>query len=94
MRGSARRSGGEFCRPCPELPALAAVLDPLWGRITRITVNPPNGRLYRARVTVAGHVVKTGWFRGARGGVGRGRPGVSRRGGGCAGGALPPYGGW
>lgn len=23
-----------------ELPALAAVLDPLWGRITRITVNP------------------------------------------------------
>jgi hypothetical protein len=32
-----------------ELPALAAVLDPLWGRITRITVNPPSGRLYRAR---------------------------------------------
>ncbi|MFC8936817.1 hypothetical protein ACFT1B_01545 [Streptomyces griseoincarnatus] len=57
-------------------------------------MNPPHGRSSRARVTVAGHVVKTGWFRGARGGVGRGRPGVSRRGGGCAGGVPRPGGGW
>ncbi|WP_371237473.1 DUF5994 family protein [Streptomyces pimonensis] len=46
-----------------ELPALAAVLDPLWGRITRITVNPARWPVVPRRVPVAGHVVKVGWFR-------------------------------
>ncbi|MGI5392290.1 DUF5994 family protein [Streptomyces sp. CA-251251] len=46
-----------------ELPELAAVLDPLWGRITRITVNPAQWPVVPRKVTVAGHVVKVGWFR-------------------------------
>ncbi|KMS80871.1 hypothetical protein ACH49_05670 [Streptomyces leeuwenhoekii] len=46
-----------------ELPALAAVLDPLWGRITRITVNPARWPVVPRKVPVAGHVVKVGWFR-------------------------------
>ncbi len=46
-----------------ELPALAAVLDPLWGWITRITVNPARWPVVPRKVTVAGHVVKVGWFR-------------------------------
>ncbi|MFD8347835.1 DUF5994 family protein [Streptomyces coelicoflavus] len=46
-----------------ELPALASVLDPLWGRITRITVNPAQWPVVPRKVPVAGHVVKVGWFR-------------------------------
>ena len=46
-----------------ELPLLAAVLDPLWGRITRITVNPTHWPTVPRKVSVAGHVVKVGWFR-------------------------------
>ncbi|ANB07118.1 hypothetical protein SAM40697_3160 [Streptomyces ambofaciens] len=46
-----------------ELPALAAVLDPLWGRITRVTLNPAQWPVVPRKVPVAGHVVKTGWFR-------------------------------
>jgi hypothetical protein len=46
-----------------ELPALAAVLDPLWGRITRITVNPARWPAVPRKVSVAGHVMKVGWFR-------------------------------
>jgi hypothetical protein len=46
-----------------ELPSLTAVLDPLWGRITRITVNPTQWPVIPRKVTVAGHVVKVGWFR-------------------------------
>ncbi len=46
-----------------ELPALAAVLDPLWGRITRITVNPAQWPAVPRKVPVAGHVVKAGCFR-------------------------------
>lgn len=46
-----------------ELPALAAVLDPLWGRITRITVNPAQWPVVPRKVPVTGHVVKVGWFR-------------------------------
>lgn len=46
-----------------ELPELADVLDPLWGRITRITVNPAQWPVVPRKVTVAGHVVKVGWFR-------------------------------
>ncbi|GGP64198.1 DUF5994 family protein [Streptomyces calvus] len=46
-----------------ELPALAAVLDPLWGRITRITVNPARWPVVPRKVPVGGHMVKVGWFR-------------------------------
>jgi hypothetical protein len=45
-----------------ELPSLAAVLDPLWGRITRVTVNPTQWPVIPRKVPVAGHVVKVGWF--------------------------------
>ncbi|MDC2957233.1 DUF5994 family protein [Streptomyces gilvifuscus] len=45
-----------------ELPSLTAVLDPLWGRITRITVNPTHWPVVPRKVPVAGHVVKVGWF--------------------------------
>lgn len=45
-----------------ELPFLTAVLDPLWGRITRITVNPTHWPVVPRKVPVAGHVVKVGWF--------------------------------
>ncbi|MGW8065016.1 DUF5994 family protein [Streptomyces ziwulingensis] len=46
-----------------ELPALAAVLDPLWGRITRVTVHPAQWPVLPRKVPVVGHVVKVGWFR-------------------------------
>ncbi|MFF4352821.1 DUF5994 family protein [Streptomyces sp. NPDC001530] len=46
-----------------ELPALVAVLDPLWGRITHVTVNPPCWPVIPRTVPVHGHVVKVGWFR-------------------------------
>ncbi|MFJ2700175.1 DUF5994 family protein [Streptomyces rochei] len=46
-----------------ELPALAAVLDPLWGRVTRVTVNPAQWPVVPRKVPVAGHAVKVGWFR-------------------------------
>jgi hypothetical protein len=45
-----------------ELPALAAVLDPLWGRITCIAVNPRHWPILPPRIFVNGHVVKVGWF--------------------------------
>ncbi|TXS46514.1 hypothetical protein EAO75_27865 [Streptomyces sp. uw30] len=45
-----------------ELSALADVLDPLWGRITRVTVNPTHWPVVPRKVSVAGHVVKVGWF--------------------------------
>jgi hypothetical protein len=45
-----------------ELTALADVLDPLWGRITRIAVNPRNWPILPPRIYVNGHVVKVGWF--------------------------------
>ncbi|MFV0133166.1 DUF5994 family protein [Streptomyces sp. HMX87] len=45
-----------------ELPALVAVLDPLWGRITRVTVQPTRWPVVPRKVPVAGHVVKVGWF--------------------------------
>jgi hypothetical protein len=45
-----------------ELPALTAVLDPLWGRITRVTVNPAHWPTVPRKVPVAGHVVKVGSF--------------------------------
>lgn len=45
-----------------ELPALTAVLDPLWGRITRIAVNPMYWPVIPRKVPVDGHIVKVGWF--------------------------------
>ncbi|MEU0208143.1 DUF5994 family protein [Streptomyces canus] len=45
-----------------ELPALADVLDPLWGRITRIAVNPRYWPIIPPRIVVNGHAVKVGWF--------------------------------
>ncbi|MES5819427.1 DUF5994 family protein [Streptomyces sp. RG80] len=45
-----------------ELAALAGVLDPLWGRITRIAVNPRHWPILPPRIYVNGHVVKVGWF--------------------------------
>ncbi|MFD9430659.1 DUF5994 family protein [Streptomyces sp. NPDC060002] len=45
-----------------ELPSLTAVLEPRWGRITRVTVNPTHWPAVPRKVPVAGHVVKVGWF--------------------------------
>ncbi|GAA1934381.1 DUF5994 family protein [Streptomyces durmitorensis] len=45
-----------------ELSTLADVLDPLWGRITRIAVNPMYWPVIPREVPVNGHVVKVGWF--------------------------------
>ncbi|MER6474403.1 DUF5994 family protein [Streptomyces collinus] len=45
-----------------ELPALIDVLDPLWGRITRVTVNPSFWPVIPRKVPVRGHVVHVGWF--------------------------------
>ncbi|MDQ0933743.1 DUF5994 family protein [Streptomyces turgidiscabies] len=45
-----------------ELPALTDVLDPLWGRITRIAVNPMYWPVIPRKVSVSGHIVKVGWF--------------------------------
>ncbi|MFF7351959.1 MULTISPECIES: DUF5994 family protein [Streptomyces] len=45
-----------------ELPALIEVLDPLWGRITRVTVNPTFWPVIPRKVPVQGHVVHVGWF--------------------------------
>ncbi len=46
-----------------ELPALTAVLDPLWGRVTHVTVNPTFFSGIPRKVPVQGHVVKVGWFK-------------------------------
>ncbi|MEV8549818.1 DUF5994 family protein [Streptomyces glaucescens] len=45
-----------------ELPALTDVLDPLWGRITRIAVNPEHWPVIPRKIPVSGHIVKVGWF--------------------------------
>ncbi|MFB8245765.1 DUF5994 family protein [Streptomyces sp. NPDC055952] len=45
-----------------ELPPLAAVLDPLWGRITRVTVNPTHWPVVPRKVPVGARVLKVGWF--------------------------------
>ncbi|MDQ0951255.1 hypothetical protein QFZ24_005178 [Streptomyces phaeochromogenes] len=45
-----------------ELSALADVLDPLGGRITRIAVNCLYWPVVPRRIPVNGHVVKVGWF--------------------------------
>ncbi|MFJ5995912.1 DUF5994 family protein [Streptomyces sp. NPDC092370] len=45
-----------------ELRALTDVLDPLWGRITRVAVNPRHWPVLPHKVPVDGHTVKVGWF--------------------------------
>ncbi|MFJ9010728.1 DUF5994 family protein [Streptomyces canus] len=45
-----------------ELPALTDVLDPLWGRITRIAVNPKYWPVIPRKIPVHGHIAKVGWF--------------------------------
>ncbi|MFI0960158.1 DUF5994 family protein [Streptomyces sp. NPDC021080] len=45
-----------------ELPALTDALDTVWGRITRIAVNPEHWPVIPDEVPVSGHVVKVGWF--------------------------------
>uniref|UniRef100_UPI003F5A78DC DUF5994 family protein n=1 Tax=Streptomyces asoensis TaxID=249586 RepID=UPI003F5A78DC len=45
-----------------ELPALTEVLDPLWGRITRIAVNSTYWPVVPRQVPAGGHIVKVGWF--------------------------------
>lgn len=45
-----------------ELPSLLASLETLWGRITRVTVNPVHWPVVPRKVPVAGRVVKVGWF--------------------------------
>ncbi|MGC9538228.1 DUF5994 family protein [Streptomyces sp. UG1] len=45
-----------------ELPPLADALEPLWGRITRIAVNPRYWPILPPRIFANGHVVKVGWF--------------------------------
>lgn len=39
------------------------MLDPLWGRITRVTVNPTVWPVIPQKVPVRGHVVHVGWFK-------------------------------
>ncbi|MER6672886.1 DUF5994 family protein [Streptomyces sp. NPDC000983] len=48
--------------PGIELPALTAALEPLWGRITRVTLNPTHWSDTPRKVSVAGHAVEVGWF--------------------------------
>ncbi|MFG2126652.1 DUF5994 family protein [Streptomyces sp. NPDC048751] len=45
-----------------ELSALADVLDPLWGRITHIAVNPRHWPIRPRKILVNGHAMKAGWF--------------------------------
>lgn len=45
-----------------QLSALADVLDPLWGRITRIAVAPRHWPVLPSRIFVNGHVVQVGWL--------------------------------
>ena len=46
-----------------ELTFLTDLLEPLWGRVTRVTVNPTHWPVVPRKVSVNGHVIKVGWFR-------------------------------
>nr|WP_240930160.1 DUF5994 family protein [Streptomyces coryli] len=46
-----------------ELPALTAALDPRWGRITRVALNPTHWPATPRKVPVAGRVLHVGWFK-------------------------------
>lgn len=45
-----------------ELPSLVGALDLIWGRVTRIAVNPEHWPDLPKKVPVGGHVVHVGWF--------------------------------
>ncbi|MEY9850116.1 hypothetical protein ABH940_007234 [Streptacidiphilus sp. BW17] len=45
-----------------ELPSLVPTLDRLWGRITRVNVNPTLWQPLPREIPTPGHVVKVGWF--------------------------------
>lgn len=45
-----------------ELPSLVGALDLIWGRITRVAVNPTQWPVVPKKVPVTGHVVHVGWF--------------------------------
>ncbi|MFF0022344.1 MULTISPECIES: DUF5994 family protein [unclassified Streptomyces] len=45
-----------------ELPGLVDALEPLWGRVTRVAVNPAHWDAVPRHVAGRGHVVKVGWF--------------------------------
>jgi hypothetical protein len=45
-----------------ELSALADVLDPLWGRLVRVTVDPRHWQSIPSAVVVNGYAVRVGWF--------------------------------
>ncbi|WP_327277499.1 DUF5994 family protein [Streptomyces sp. NBC_01224] len=45
-----------------ELPPLVAALDEVWGRITRVTMNPTHWPVIPHKVPVSGHTVHVGWF--------------------------------
>ncbi|WP_199551481.1 DUF5994 family protein [Streptomyces sp. N35] len=45
-----------------ELPALAEVLDPLWGRVTRVAVNPMLWPVVPRKVPLGHRVLNVGWF--------------------------------
>ncbi|MFB7467715.1 DUF5994 family protein [Streptomyces sp. NPDC056224] len=45
-----------------ELPPLAAALDEVWGRITRVTVNPTRWPVIPHTVNTGGHTIHVGWF--------------------------------
>ncbi|AKL64306.1 DUF5994 family protein [Streptomyces sp. Mg1] len=45
-----------------ELPPLIAALSQLWGRVTRVTVNPTRWPVIPHTVAVDGHTLHVGWF--------------------------------
>ncbi|WP_406186357.1 DUF5994 family protein [Streptomyces sp. NBC_01006] len=45
-----------------ELPPLAATLDEVWGRITRVTVNPTRWPVVPHTVNTDGHIIHVGCF--------------------------------
>ncbi|MGW7351058.1 DUF5994 family protein [Streptomyces sp. NPDC054784] len=45
-----------------ELPPLVAALGDVWGRVTRVTVNPTHWPVIPRKVPAAGHTVHVGWF--------------------------------
>ncbi|MEU7189746.1 DUF5994 family protein [Streptomyces sp. NPDC039022] len=45
-----------------ELPTLTGQLEPLWGRITRVTVNPTHWPVVPRKIPANGRVIKVGWF--------------------------------
>jgi hypothetical protein len=45
-----------------ELPALIRALDPVWGRVTRVAVNPEHWPVIPKKVAVGGRMLHVGWF--------------------------------